>query len=69
MSPSHNTCHVWRRQLQKNPGGVWLPPARRPIDRPPLPGVQLTGVIFVSATPADYELEKSEGIVVDQLIA
>lgn len=25
-------------------------------------------VIFVSATPADYELEKSEGIVVDQLI-
>ena len=24
--------------------------------------------IFVSATPADYELEKSEGIVVDQLI-
>ncbi len=26
------------------------------------------GIIFVSATPADYELEKSEGIVVDQLI-
>ena len=25
-------------------------------------------MIFVSATPADYELEKSEGIVVDQLI-
>ncbi|MDD4536570.1 excinuclease ABC subunit UvrB [Petrimonas sp.] len=25
-------------------------------------------IIFVSATPADYELEKSEGIVVDQLI-
>ncbi len=25
-------------------------------------------VIFVSATPADYELEKSEGVVVDQLI-
>lgn len=25
-------------------------------------------LIFVSATPADYELEKSEGIVVDQLI-
>lgn len=25
-------------------------------------------IIFVSATPADYELQKSEGIVVDQLI-
>ncbi|MDD3189508.1 MAG: excinuclease ABC subunit UvrB [Fermentimonas sp.] len=25
-------------------------------------------IIFVSATPADYELEKSEGVVVDQLI-
>jgi len=25
-------------------------------------------VIFVSATPADYELEKSEGVVVDQVI-
>lgn len=25
-------------------------------------------IIFVSATPADYELEKSEGIVIDQLI-
>ena len=25
-------------------------------------------IVFVSATPADYELEKSEGIVVDQLI-
>jgi excinuclease ABC subunit B len=25
-------------------------------------------VIFVSATPADYELEKSEGVVIDQLI-
>ena len=24
--------------------------------------------IYVSATPADYELEKSEGIVVDQVI-
>ncbi len=30
---------------------------------------QMTGnVIFVSATPADYELRKSEGIVVEQLI-
>ena len=25
-------------------------------------------IIFVSATPADYELEKSEGIIIDQLI-
>ena len=25
-------------------------------------------IIFVSATPADYELEKSEGVIVDQLI-
>ena len=24
--------------------------------------------IYVSATPADYELEKSEGVIVDQLI-
>jgi len=30
---------------------------------------QLIGqVLFVSATPADYELEKSEGVVVDQVI-
>ncbi len=30
---------------------------------------QLIGqVLFVSATPADYELEKSEGIIVDQVI-
>ncbi len=30
---------------------------------------QLTGqILYVSATPADYELEKSEGIVVDQVI-
>lgn len=28
----------------------------------------LNQVIFVSATPADYELEKSEGIVVEQII-
>lgn len=29
----------------------------------------LTGqIIFVSATPADYELEKSEGVIVDQVI-
>ncbi len=29
----------------------------------------LTGqIIFVSATPADYELEKSEGVFVDQVI-
>ncbi len=27
-----------------------------------------TKIIYVSATPADYELEKSEGIIVDQLI-
>lgn len=25
-------------------------------------------IVFVSATPADYELEKSEGVIVDQLI-
>ncbi|MEW6469880.1 MAG: excinuclease ABC subunit UvrB [Bacteroidota bacterium] len=29
---------------------------------------KLNQVIFVSATPADYELEKSEGVVVEQLI-
>jgi len=30
---------------------------------------QLTGqIIFVSATPADYELEKCEGVIVDQVI-
>jgi len=30
----------------------------------------LTGqTIFVSATPADYELEKSEGVFVDQVIS
>ena len=25
-------------------------------------------VVYVSATPADYELEKSEGIIVEQII-
>ncbi len=30
--------------------------------------VMLNEVIFVSATPADYELQKSEGIVVEQVI-
>ena len=29
---------------------------------------QLNQVIFVSATPADYELEQSEGVVVEQII-
>ena len=28
----------------------------------------LNQVIFVSATPSDYELEKSEGIFVEQII-
>ncbi|MCK6695278.1 MAG: excinuclease ABC subunit UvrB, partial [Thermoanaerobaculia bacterium] len=29
---------------------------------------QINQVIFVSATPADYELEKTEGVVVEQLV-
>ena len=28
----------------------------------------ITQVIFVSATPADYELAKSEGVIVEQII-
>lgn len=49
--------------------GFRLPAA---IDNRPLKFEEFEGlspeIIFVSATPADYELEKSEGIVVDQLI-
>ncbi|HLW09402.1 MAG TPA: excinuclease ABC subunit UvrB [Fermentimonas sp.] len=49
--------------------GFRLPAA---IDNRPLKfeefEVHTPEIIFVSATPADYELEKSEGIVVDQLI-
>lgn len=49
--------------------GFRLPAA---IDNRPLKfeefEAQVPEIIFVSATPADYELEKSEGIVIDQLI-
>ena len=49
--------------------GFRLPAA---IDNRPLKFEEFEGLInqavFVSATPADYELEKSEGIIVEQLI-
>ncbi|HNG90214.1 MAG TPA: helicase-related protein, partial [Saprospiraceae bacterium] len=49
--------------------GFRLPSA---IDNRPLSFEEFEGlinqVIFVSATPADYELEKTEGVVVEQLI-
>lgn len=49
--------------------GFRLPAA---IDNRPLKFEEWEGVInqilFVSATPADYELEKSEGIIVEQII-
>jgi excinuclease ABC subunit B len=46
--------------------GFRLPAA---MDNRPLEFESLTPLaIYVSATPADYELEKSEGIVVDQVI-
>src|SRR5690606_27790210 len=42
------------------------------IDNRPLKFEEFEGmmnqVIYISATPADYELEKSEGIVVEQII-
>ncbi|MDY0082742.1 MAG: excinuclease ABC subunit UvrB [Ignavibacteriaceae bacterium] len=49
--------------------GFRLPSA---LDNRPMTFEEFTGmldqVIFVSATPADYELEKSDGVVVEQII-
>ena len=49
--------------------GFRLPSA---LDNRPLKDDEFQGMIrqtiYVSATPADYELEKSEGVVVEQLI-
>ncbi len=57
------------RKLNLVEYGFRLPAA---IDNRPLKFEEFEAItpeiIFVSATPADYELEKSEGIVVDQLI-
>ena len=49
--------------------GFRLPSAldNRPLNFKEFEG-SINQVIFVSATPADYELEKSEGIVVEQII-
>lgn len=49
--------------------GFRLPSAldNRPLQRDEFNGL-LNQVLFVSATPADYELELSEGVVVEQLI-
>ena len=57
------------RKLNLVEYGFRLPAA---IDNRPLKFEEFEAItpeiIFLSATPADYELEKSEGIVVDQLI-
>ena len=57
------------RKLNLVEYGFRLPAA---IDNRPLKFEEFEAIspeiIFVSATPADYELEKSEGVVVDQLI-
>ncbi len=49
--------------------GFRLPAAmdNRPLKFEEFEGLQ-NNVIYVSATPADYELEKSEGVVVEQVI-
>jgi len=49
--------------------GFRLPAAmdNRPLQFPEFEAIQ-NQVIFVSATPAEYELQKSEGVVVEQLI-
>lgn len=49
--------------------GFRLPAAKdnRPLQFPEFERL-IPQTIYVSATPADYELEKSEGIIVDQLI-
>ena len=49
--------------------GVRLPSAmdNRPLNFEEFEGLQ-NQVIFVSATPSDYELNKSEGIIVEQVI-
>lgn len=49
--------------------GFRLPSAmdNRPLNFDEFEGM-INQVIFVSATPADYELEKTEGVVVEQLI-
>ncbi|HLP93126.1 MAG TPA: excinuclease ABC subunit UvrB [Saprospiraceae bacterium] len=49
--------------------GFRLPSAmdNRPLNFDEFEG-QINQVIFVSATPADYELEKTEGVVVEQLV-
>ncbi|MHC1707284.1 MAG: excinuclease ABC subunit UvrB [Bacteroidales bacterium] len=57
------------RKLNLVEYGFRLPSAmdNRPLKFPEFEDV-LNHVIYVSATPADYELQKSEGIVVEQLI-
>jgi excinuclease ABC subunit B len=49
--------------------GFRLPSAidNRPLSFEEFEG-QINQVVFVSATPADYELEKTEGVVVEQLV-
>jgi len=57
------------RKLNLVEYGFRLPAAidNRPLRFEEWEGI-LNQVIFVSATPADYELEKSQGVVVEQLI-
>ena len=63
---------VWRRPSRKtNLCGIWLARLRR-LDNRPLKFEEFerltSQVLYVSATPADYELEKCEGVVVEQTI-
>lgn len=57
------------RKLNLVDYGFRLPSAmdNRPLKFPEFESM-VNNVIYVSATPADYELQKSEGIVVEQLI-
>jgi excinuclease ABC subunit B len=72
VTVSQDRRHVRRRpQPQEEPRGVRLPPAQRHGQ----PAAEIRGVrgmmgqtIFVSATPADFELQRSEGVVVEQVV-
>jgi excinuclease ABC subunit B len=57
-----------RKQMLVN-YGFRLPSAmdNRPLSFDEFEG-QINQVVFVSATPSDYELEKTEGVVVEQLV-
>jgi len=64
--------HVSRRPLaQADAGRIWIPHASA-LDKPPLTFEEFehrtNQIVYVSATPGPYELTKSAGVVVEQII-